>query len=374
MRIAFYTPLKPLGHRHPSGDLVIATGLHDFLTSRGHAVWQAGPLRARWIYWKPWDWIRLLKHYGQARKKVLHARIDLWMTYHTYYKAPDLLGPPICRAAGIPYVIFQGIFSTKRRRHAKTWPGFMLNRVALNAARHVFTNRQVDWENLKRLLPEDRISYVRPGIHGEAFQFDPDARQQLRRAWGVETEPVILSAAMFRPDVKTEGLHFLIHACGRLAKNGIVFQLVIAGDGKERQKLQQLAEKHIPGRVRFVGKIKRDQMARYYSASDLFVFPGIRESLGMVYLESQSCGLPVIAFHNGGIPEVVKHAQTGFLTPLYQAGPFDAAILKLLRNKDLRRSMGRQAALHVRQHHDLIHNYRDMETRLLQIAGATKHV
>jgi glycosyltransferase involved in cell wall biosynthesis len=373
MRISFYTPFKPLGHHHPSGDLVIATGLYDYLVSRGHDIREAGPLRARWLYWKPWTWIRLLKVYRHSCRQVSRGRVNLWLTYHTYYKAPDLLGPMVSRAADIPYVIFQGIFSTKRRRHPMTWPGFVLNRTALKAARHIFTNRRDDWKNLKRLLPEDRLTYVKPGILTEAFVFDHDARRQLRRAWGVGSEPVIFSAAMFRPDVKTEGLSFLIRSCGRLAGSGVSFQLVIAGDGKERQKLQQLADRHLPGRVRFVGKIKREQMGRYYSAGDLFVFPGIRESLGMVYLESQSCGLPVVAFHNGGIPEVVVDGETGFLTPVYQSEPFDDAIQKLVLNKELRRVMGQKAAAHVRAHHHLIRNYRDMETVLLTIVGEKEH-
>ena len=280
----------------------------------------------------------------------------------------------VSKAANIPYVIFQGIFSTKRRRHPKTWPGFVLNRAALKSARHIFTNRHDDWKNLKRLIPEDRLTYVKPGILTETFGFDPDARQQLRREWGVGSEPVILSAAMFRRDVKTEGLSFLIRSCGRLLNSGISFQLVIAGDGKERIKLQQLADRHLPGRTRFVGKIAREQMHRFYSAGDMFVFPGIRESLGMVFLESQSCGLPVVAFHNGGIPEVVVDGETGFLTPVFASASFEAAIRKLVLNKDLRRVMGQKAALHVREHHHLIRNYRGMEKVLLNIVGEKEHV
>ena len=374
MRIAFYTPFKPLGHHHPSGDLVIATGLYDFFTSRGHDIQQAGPLRARWIYWRPWTWIRLLKVYRRSCREVSHGRANLWLTYHTYYKAPDLLGSMVSRAAGIPYVIFQGIFSTKRRRHPKTWPGFVLNRAALMSARHIFTNRHDDWKNLKRLIPEARLTYVKPGIVTEDFAFNPDARQQLRQEWGVGNEPVILSVAMFRPDVKTEGLSFLIRSCGRLLKAGISFQLVIAGDGKERKKLQQLADRHLPGRARFVGKIAREKMHRFYSAGDMFVFPGIRESLGMVFLESQSCGLPVVAFHNGGIPEVVVDGETGFLTPAFVSESFDAAIRRLVLNKDLRRMMGQKAVLHVREHHNLIRNYRGMEKVLLNIVGEKEHV
>ena len=97
------------------------------------------------------------------------------------------------------------------------------------------------------------------------------------------------------------------------------------------------------------------------------MFPGFRESLGMVYLESQSCGLPVVAFDNGGIPEVVAHGQTGFLTPMEQTQSFDTAIKKLLQDKDLRRSMGQNAAAHVRLHHDLSRNYGEMEKQLLRI-------
>ena len=373
MRIAFYTPFKPLGHHHPSGDLVIATGLYEYLSAGEHDIRQTGSLRARWIYWRPWSWVRLLKDYRLAYRQVRLGRVNLWLTYHTYYKAPDLLGPMVSRTTGIPYVIFQGMFSTKRRRRLKTWPGFILNRMALKSARHIFINRRDDWKNLKRLIPEDRLTYVRPGIITEAFVFDHDARQQLRQEWGVGREPLILSAAMFRKDVKTEGLSFLIRSCGRLAASGVSFQLVIAGDGKERKKLQQMADRHLSGRVRFVGKIERGQMHRFYSAGDLFAFPGIRESLGMVYLESQSCGLPVVAFNNGGIPEVVVDGETGFLTPLYAYEPFGNAIQKLLLDKELRQEMGKRAAVHIQEHHHLTRNYRGMETVLMNIVGEKRH-
>lgn len=367
MHIAFYTPFKPLGHQHPSGDLVIATGLYDFLTSKGHSIWQVGPLRARWIYWKPWLLVSLLKIYQTSKRQALRHEVNLWLTYHTYYKAPDMLGPKVSRAMEIPYVIFQGIYSTKRKRDPKTWPGYVLNKTALESAQHIFSNRREDWVNLKRLVPEERLTYVKPGILTETFQFDAQARIEQRRAWDLGEEPVILSAAMFRSDVKTEGLAFLIQSCGRLARKGISFKLVIAGDGKERQQLQELANQHLPDNVLFVGKIAREEMFRFYSAGDLFVFPGIRESLGMVYLESQSCGLPIIAFNNGGIPEVVVDGQTGILTPLYEAGFFEDAIQKLVQDSEMRQEMGKNARHYVHTHHHLFKNYVALETVLKNI-------
>jgi phosphatidyl-myo-inositol dimannoside synthase len=367
MRIAFYTPFKPLGHTHPSGDLVIATGLYDFLRARGHSLWPVGPLRTRWIYARPWQWPTVVREYRRSRRHLKKEKVDLWLTYHTYYKAPDLIGPLLSEREGIPYAVFQGIYSTKRRRQLRTRIGFELNKRALTRAAHVFSNRRLDLVNLRRIIPDQRLSYIRPGIFTAPFYFDPAARESLHRQWKVGADPVILSAAMLRPDVKSRGIAWVIRSCGRLFRQGVSFDLVIAGDGKERGRLEQLAAAHLPGRVRFVGKIPRSEMYRFYSAGDLFVFPGIRESLGMVYLESQCCGLPVVAFDNGGIPEVVAHTVTGLLVPPFDGDAFDAAVKRLTLNKDLRRHMGRQARAHVKQHHDVTVNYLAVEKTLMDL-------
>jgi glycosyltransferase involved in cell wall biosynthesis len=318
----------------------------------------------RWIYWRPWRWPAILREYRRAVREHRRRPADLWLTYHAYYKAPDLLGPAVCRRTGVPYVIFQGIFSTKRRRCIQTLPGYLLNRRSLTAARHLFTNRLEDLRNLRRLAAEDRLTYIRPGIEPSMFSFDAGARAELRREWEAGDGPVVLSAAMFRPGVKSDGLAWVIRSCGRLYRAGIPLILAIAGDGRERERLSRLGERHLPGRVRFVGKLSRENMHRFYSAGDVFAFPGIRESLGMVYLESQSCGLPVVAFDNGGVPEVVANGATGLLTPLFDAPAFDRALAGLILNAGLRGTMGANARSHIRRSHDVEKNYAVMENLL----------
>ena len=361
MRILFYAPFKPLDHVHPSGDLVTAAGIVDYLTGCGHQVDAVSSLRCRWIYWKPWLWPGLIVERHRLLRRYFKDDYDLWLTYHTYYKAPDMLGPSVAHQLQIPYVVFQGIYATKRRRKLKTLPGFYLNKHALVSARHVFVNKTVDWANLKRLLPSERISYLAPGIYPEQFCFDQDARQALRKQWKIGDESVVFSAAMFRPDVKSEGLTWVIRACSELLRRGNRLRLVIAGDGREGARLQQMAKAQLHTHFDFVGKIPRSQMYRYYSAGDIFVFPGIRESLGMVFLEAQSCGLPVVAFANAGVPEAVQDGRTGFLVPMYAAERFTDAIERLLQDKDLRCKMGRAARTYVRQAHDLNQNYQKME-------------
>jgi glycosyltransferase involved in cell wall biosynthesis len=373
MKIYFYTPFKPLNHADPSGDQVTAQGIFDFLLKQGHQVYPASQLRCRWIYWKPWQWPRLLSERKRVVRRLAADPMNVWFTYHSYYKAPDLLGPAASKLAKIPYVIFQGIYSTKRRRRLKTLPGFYLNAKTLCSAAHIFTNKKIDLLNLKRLVPENRITYVDPGIDPNDFCFNPALRAELRRQWNIGEEPVLFSAAMFRSDVKTEGLTWVIRACGELVRQGQRFWLVIAGDGKEKKTLQKLAEAQLPGRVRFVGKIPHSEMHRFYSAGDVFVFPGIKESLGMVFLEAQACGLPVVAFDNAGVPEAVQNGRTGLLVPMYAMEPFVNAIRRLLVDQALRRQMGAAASAYVREAHDLNKNYQELE-RVLRKTVEGRHL
>ena len=361
MRICFYAPFKPLGHPNPSGDLIIATGLYDFLVSEGHNVLIASKFRSRWIYLKPWRFPTLIKERINTARRIRNFSPDIWLTYHCYYKAPDLLGPTLSKKAGIPYCIFQGIYSTKQRRKAKGCIGFYLNRHGLLQAAYLFSNRKVDHKNLKRIIPSERLSYIRPGIFPEQFCFDQNARNEMRKKWQIGQEPVIISAAMFRPDVKTQGLKWMLSALAKLAAENVSFKLVIAGDGSERKSLIKLAQNLLPGRVIFCGTIERDQMYRIYSGGDLFVFPGIRESLGMVFLEAQSCGLPVVAFDNGGIPEIVNQGKTAYLTSPFDEVVFCKAIKRLLADAGQRTTMGKAAAKHVRCNHDLHQNYLHFE-------------
>lgn len=370
MKIAFYAPFKPLDHEIPSGDLIIATGLVSFLRKQGHIIDIQSRLRSRWIYLKPGIWLHLAGEFIRCFRRLKKEKPDIWLTYHTYYKAPDLLGPWICRLLGIPYVIFQGIYSTKPRRHVKSFLGFYLNRAALNRADHVFTNKRSDYINLKRIIDSERLSYIKPGINLEFFSKTASERPRLLKIPELQGKPLILTAAMFRDDVKTKGLVWLIRCCAELVNKNISFHLVIAGSGTMENRLKQVAEKYLPGRHTFTGKISQHQMQVFYRSGDIFAFPGIRESLGMVFLEAQACGLPVVAFNNGGIPEVVGDGKTGLLVPMYDCNCFCKQLVRLLTDKKLCKQMGKKAVQYVEKYHDLKENYKQVEQILiLKAAG-----
>ncbi len=357
MRIAYYMPFKPMGHANPSGDLMIGTELYHLLQQQVEKITLVSRLRTRWIYWKPWQMASLPIHLATACRQARRIDANLWVSYHSYYKAPDLLGPICARYLGIPYVIFQGIYATKYRRRMATMPGFWLNRWTLLSAKLVFSNKHRDHRNLKRLIASERLIHVAPGIVTSRFVPCPKARAGLREQWNARRKPVIITAAMFRPGVKSLGIRQVIHACHLLKQNGSDFLLLIIGDGETRGTLMQLAQETLPQRHIFLGKVARDQLQRYFSAADLFVFPGIEESLGMVYLEAQCCGLPVVALKKWGASEAVLPNRTGILVQEEGIHSLAQAMAKLLNNADLRMKMGRAARQHVLQHHDLAHNY-----------------
>ena len=370
MRIAYYMPFKPMGHPNPSGDLITGTEIHDFLATRNHTIERVSTLRCRWIYYKPLTFLRLLAEKRRIISTSRSLRPDLWLSYHSYYKAPDILGSSCCRKLKIPYVIFQGIYSTKRRKRLKTWLGFQLNRKILLSADHIITNKTGDFKNLKRLIPENKLSFIAPGIHPDQFIFSKDDRQKLRKVWHLQGETVVMTAAMMRPGVKSRGITTVIQSCAELAGQGIPLRLIIAGDGSCRQQLEKTAAELLPGKTIFLGKIPRHKLYQYYSAADIFAFPGIEESLGMVYLEAQSCKLPVVAYKDWGGGEAVVHEQTGLLSALSDDFMFTENIKRLAENDALRTKLAENCSHHIRRHHDLDYNYSTMEKTLIELAAS----
>jgi glycosyltransferase involved in cell wall biosynthesis len=367
MKISFYMPFKPFGHKNPSGDLITGMELHDFLSKHNHEVEIASTLRSRWLYLKPWKFLNVARERDRVTSAQKSSPADIWLSYHTYYKAPDLLGPACSSRLSIPYVIFQGIYSTKRKRSLKTFPGFLLNRTALQAAQVVFTNKKTDERNLKRLLPEERVKYISPGLIPDQFNFDLVARRALKEQWNVGERRVVMTTAMLRPGVKTTGVIKVIDSCAELRKRGHDLILIVIGDGVNRSMIEQQGREKLSDNILFLGKIPRHELYRYYSAADVFAFPGIEEALGMVYLEAQSAGLPVVAFNNWGAKEAVIHNETGLLSSAERPEAFTQDIESLIVDRDRRIKMRDAAKTHIRTNHDSTINYQAVNTKLLEV-------
>jgi glycosyltransferase involved in cell wall biosynthesis len=375
LKIAFYCPNKPLSHAHPSGDLTIARDLHAALNKMGHECREIIQFRSRWFWKSGAGWLKAFTSTLEAYRRTRLFDPDLWLTYHSYYKSPDIVGPLISRLHNVPYFIFQPMYSTRRRKAAQTRVGFYLNRRALGAATGVFTNNLNDLEALRRVLQPDQMTYLPSGIIPEDFQRDTAAGERIRGRFGISgATNVIMTAARFRPGVKHESLGYLFRSLALLKTEDHPFTLLIVGDGPMEPQLKMLAAELLPGQTLFAGRVARDLMAQFYSSADIFAFPGIGESLGMVYLEAQACELPVVALDSPGVSQVVVHGQTGLLVARDAGEAMAQAIGMLLKDPKLRGRFGREGLQYVREQRNAQQNYRRLSQELEEIARSSGRI
>jgi L-malate glycosyltransferase len=100
-------------------------------------------------------------------------------------------------------------------------------------------------------------------------------------------------------------------------------------------------ENNLIDRIHFLGK--QERVVELLSLADLFLLPSEKESFGLVALEAMACEIPVIATRAGGIPEVVTHGKTGFLSAIGDLNGMAEAGLRLLRDDELLSATGKRA-------------------------------
>lgn len=153
---------------------------------------------------------------------------------------------------------------------------------------------------------------------------------------------------------------------GRLAKEknlGLLFEMAaiafaqdpnlrlwLVGDGPYRVQAAALARASGVGdRVHFVGEVQRSGVDRYYAAADLFVFPSITETQGLVVQEAMTYGLPAVVVGGGGAGAGVVTGENGWLVPA-DADAFSEAILRIMGDHELASRLSEGAVRLVRQY------------------------
>lgn len=149
--------------------------------------------------------------------------------------------------------------------------------------------------------------------------------------------PVIFHVSNFR-SVKRVG--DLVEALA-LVRQSVPARMVLVGDGPERAGAEKLAERlDLTPHVRFLGK--RADFAADLRHADLFLLTSESESFGVAALEALSCGVPVVAYRVGGLPEVVSE-EVGRLVPAFDVTALARAVVELLSDKGLQAATGRAA-------------------------------
>ena len=135
----------------------------------------------------------------------------------------------------------------------------------------------------------------------------------------------------------------LITALPRLLPRWPELQLALAGDGDDREWLEDLAEETgVRRHVHFLSGLSYAELAASYGHCEIFALPSRGEGFGLVYLEAMACGKPVIGGAHGGAPEVIEDGKTGYLVQHGDAVQLATAMETLLADPSLGQEMGRR--------------------------------
>ncbi len=328
MRIAFYAPLKAPDHPVPSGDRQVARLLVAALGVGGHEVVLVSRLRSREARGNAADQQMIRSRAGQEvanlSARLLEDPPDIWFTYHLYYKAPDLIGPEVCRVLGIPYVVAEASHAEKRLQglHAD-FAATALQAMKQAAAVVCITAR--DHEGLAECLPVARLHRLKPFVPARPRPAVRPERQAVR----------LLAVGMMRPGDKLDSYRLLARVLLRLQHHD--WTLTIVGDGEASVQVRGLFQP-LRERVRFVGAVSAARLNAIYGQHDLCLWPAVNEAYGMALLEATAHGLPVIAGDEGGVRDVIRHGENGLLVARRDPDAMARAVSGLLRQpRSLRR-------------------------------------
>lgn len=369
-RIAFYAPLKPPDHPVPSGDRRIARLFVDALTQAGHHVRVVSALRSYDGAGDPsvqkaiaaagrTAVTQIVREYRAPSPDAPEApgniwQPDLWFTYHLYHKAPDHLGPAVCKALNLPYLVAEASYAPKQAEGP--WrDGHRAVADALAAADHVVFLNPADRECVMPLLrtgagTTDLKPFLDTGPFLAAAR-DRSARRDDLAAGLVSNDRsvILLAVGMMRLGDKLSSYRLLAAALTKLRQPN--WTLIIVGDGPARSEVQT-AFADLSDKVHFFGDRSVSELPEIYAGADICVWPAIGEAIGMAVLESICSGTPAVAGAAGSLVNIVLNEHSGKLTPLGNVEKFAAAIDELIADPEERMRLS-QGAVSQAEDHDI---------------------
>ncbi len=182
-----------------------------------------------------------------------------------------------------------------------------------------------------------KVRIVPNGVDPEKFK-PQENPATLKRQFGLDDKPVVLFVGNLIP---RKGLPFLLEAAKKIVKEQSDVRFVVVGDGPLKNQLtSDLKNANLSGNFTLFSRLNEDELAAMYGCADVFVLPSVQEGQGIVLLEAQAAGKPVVAFNIGGVNEAVVNGETGLLVGRGNSSELADALLRLLSDDDLREKMG----------------------------------
>ena len=187
-------------------------------------------------------------------------------------------------------------------------------------------------------IPQSKITLIPNGVDLNVFAPAPKADSLLQR-YNLKNKKVLLTVGRLVPrkgiDKTLEAMHSIIEQVPDV-------HYLIVGIGPYQPKLEQLVQQYgLADYVTFTGKISQDELVQHYQLCDVFIMAnrtmpdGDTEGFGLVFLEANACGKPVVGGKAGGAVEAVQHGYNGLSVNGYQSSEIADAVIRLLTDENL---------------------------------------
>ena len=252
---------------------------------------------------------------------------------------PGFVGYIIHKLLKKSYYVFT--YGPEFREH-KLW--FSLIKLILKNATKIITISDFAKNQLiKQNIPSSKIAVLTPGV--DTLRFNPNLNaEKILKRHNLSDKIVLLTVS--RLDTN-KGIDKMINLMPEIQKEYPNAVYIIVGKGREERYLKKLAAERSKENIIFVGEVSDETLPLYYASCDVFILltrevpsKGFVEGFGIVFLEANACGKPIIAGKAGGSPEAVEDKITGLVIDPLNDKEILSSIEKLLDDRNLREKLG----------------------------------
>ncbi len=247
------------------------------------------------------------------------------------------------RRTGVPYVVIgHGREMVQTGVNLIKW---LMQQLVIRGAAGGLANSHYSAQQLSRRgLPQKRIQVIYGGVDPTQFAAPTTPDELVRRKLAKDNQPILLTVSRL---VRRKGHSQVMAALPQIAREIGPVKYIIVGSGPEEWRLRQLAREYsIDDCVQFLDEVDDRELSALYQTADVFVMPSRDlygqpiEGLGLVYLEANLCGLPVVAGDTGGVSDAVVDGKTGLLVNPEDPAAIASAVVRLLSDSDLATQLG----------------------------------
>jgi glycosyltransferase involved in cell wall biosynthesis len=196
------------------------------------------------------------------------------------------------------------------------------------AYRKMLTHMRIESKKLKVIPYSVDLARFHPSNSGEAF----------KKRYNCDGSSVVLSVGRLNYQ---KGFSYLLKAMSMMVQKLPDLKLVIVGNGEQFSFLKELSQSlGLGSSVIFTGPLPQAELTEAYAAADVFVLPSIFESFGIALIEAQASGKPVVCTRVGGAPETLSEMKSGLIVDPKEPSQLAEAIITILHDPKLAKSMG----------------------------------